>query len=314
MLKVPALMTHCVAAHEHEPFVNSHCHRVFWHSMVLKPKKWIIGIDHYGLPQFPGNDTKGKVSREFAEETTVMFKNSIEFDASVTVSGTEGSVKGIAELKVNTSTCWTKKISLVVKVTEETEQGYNYQPTHIYAQLLYEVIQAQIESFMVSSFYGDELITTNPIGAKVENKFKASMVPSSGTIRTMYWLYTAFGKDVVTRGFERGFNWQKASTARLKLVVEPRTAMMNITGAAYTLHRVWDITETDSWKTFPEMLDRFIDNEGSSWIPSPMNHAAKLGDYRAVYGEDTTREDEAIMYSPGNLVKVWKVTVRADKS
>ncbi|KAG0246011.1 hypothetical protein BG011_002588 [Mortierella polycephala] len=179
MPAVPALMTYCIATREDEPSKSTHYHRVNWHSMVLRPEKWIISKDHNGLSPINGTDTKGKVSVETTETTNIIFKNSIEFSASVTASGNEGPITSRAELKASASRKWEKSISVVVYKSEETDQGYSYQPTNIYAQLLCKVVVARRGSFMVSGFYDYDLISSNPRGVEVKTEHKASSMESA---------------------------------------------------------------------------------------------------------------------------------------
>ncbi|GJJ77406.1 hypothetical protein EMPS_09765 [Entomortierella parvispora] len=311
MPKVPGLMTHCTVSQYQDG--GPHYHRVDWHSMVLKPKRWIITRDHNGLAPIAGSDSEGSVTIERTEETTMEIKYGIQFDSSVAISGGEGPLKGSSDLKVNAGKHWTKKITLIYKRSEITAQGFSYQPTRIYAQLLCEVIFAREGSFVVNGYYEKELITTNTPGVKAEYQSKSYQMDN---------LYNAFGKDVVAKGFEWGDMWQKASLARLKLVVDPHTAKLNVTGSAHRANKK-GITLSSSYWEVPQLLDDYyrrltsnseLESFSANYLEGIYSDMGKLDNYQVLCGVESGREDEAITYSPGNLVKVWMVTVRGDRS
>ncbi|KAF9579894.1 hypothetical protein BGW38_003663 [Lunasporangiospora selenospora] len=321
MPKVPSLMTYCTATHEPELSNDLHSHRVYWHSMVLRPEKWVISKDHNGLNPINGTDSLGKVTIETTEETTLVFKNSIEFDSSVTISGGEGPVSGSATLKLNASRNWTKSIAVKVIKMEQTEQGCSYQPTNMYAQLHCKVIASQKGSFMVSSFYDYDVVCTNPRGVEVKPEYRTSSLESAGSIGSMQSLYSAFGKDIELRSYENGDTWQKATLTKLKLVVDPLTANLNITGSAHRFKLVGSLVTSSSWKETRDLLDNYYRALHSNseferfWaekVAGAYTDMGKLDDYRVLRGEDAGHDDEEIAYSPGNLVKVWRVTVRGD--
>ncbi|KAG0249752.1 hypothetical protein BG011_008980 [Mortierella polycephala] len=313
MPKVPAMMPYCEAIQDIEPN-RGHCIRVTYRSMVLKPKEWVMDHEHNGLSPLNGDETKGEFTVETEEEETVKFSRCIEFSTNVIVSEDYGPVKVDSSLKLNASAAWEKTVKTTKKRVQTVEQGCSYQPTRIFAKLLCEVTRAKTGSFMVSGLDNDELITTNPCCAPVEDKHKASKCGFVKSIDELSGLYHAFGKYVVTRFDDQGSFWAKASSARLKLVVDPIDARLYVTGEACSVRSDGLFLFSSQSKDLADYLDKMFD---VSWIKNTgpiIFHNAKLNDYRGLYGDDALCTEEKITYSPGSSVKIWKVAVKAIKS
>lgn len=283
---------------------QKHSVRIYYLSMVLKPIKWAIHKDHDGLGPLTGDETKGEFTLEMEKEENVKFHASIEFSADVSASGGYGPAKGSASLKTSIGASSEKKAKVMTKKVMTVEQGCSYQPTRIYAKLLCKVIHAKEGDFLANGF--GELVTTNKPYEPVAEKHKVS---ESGYVKAtaeLHRLYDAFGKDVSTFRRENwGPMWVKMSSVKLKTVVDPADARLYVTGtSAYGQTSPF----LSGW-LLPHLLKKLvIANKPAITI---VYRSGSLGDYRGLCGRDSTHEDKEISYSPGNLVKVWKVAVKA---
>ncbi|KAG0248026.1 hypothetical protein BG011_000622 [Mortierella polycephala] len=315
MPKVPAMMTHCEATQIAEPS-NAHGARVYYRSMVLKPKKWVIALDTQGLDPINGDECGGEFRVERDEEEILKLRSSIEFSSDVSASGSHGPVKASANLKMNASVHWEKTVTTKTKRVQTAGEGSSYQPTYIYAKLLCEMVCAKAGDFLVDSLDDNELITTNPYCSPVQDIHRAS---KSGYVKSrdeLQGLYLACGKYMTTYKAEDGSFWAKGSSARIQMVVDPVDARLYVKGYAVSLRRdgiLWAgegvrlvnlLRTTSAW-------DSILNSLPGSVSLTTGHENAKLDDYHGLQGEDAMREDMEITYSPGNLVKIWKVAVKA---
>ncbi|KAG0042769.1 hypothetical protein BGZ89_006745, partial [Linnemannia elongata] len=324
---VPALMTYCEMDQRDEPR-QDHSVRISYRSMVLEPLKWVLDYTPDGNP-INGSEAKGEYKIDHEEEETIKFHSSIEFSSDVGISGCRGPVQASASLKASAGASWAKSIKVTYKRTIEPEQGCNYQPTRFYAKLLCKAVRAKAGDFLVHGTSDDgfngELVTTNPYCSPVKPHHIASD-PNHGCIKSVAELgrlYDACGKDVFTGRHSGGKTWAKASVARLKVVVDPVEATLYVTGAAY-MARTDGFMSTSESKMLLQNLQGIPNDtwdrigrfalQGGIGLPSftqPPAVQGTLADYRGLYGKESELDTEKITYSPGDLVKVWKVLVKA---
>lgn len=287
---VPALMTYCewtesdVDWKKNIPMV-----RISYISKVLKPIKWVIHFDHDGLPAFNGNEAGGDYTIKMETKKTVKFNAGIEFTTNASISGVNGPVQGSIGLKSSAGTSWEKVVDVVTIKEIKVEQGCNYQFTHFYAKLLCEVIHAREGEFCCSN--SRETVITSASEIFDPPKLKS--------IDALSRLYHAFGKNVALHQKGKFF---KGKTREIKMVVDPADSMLYITSRAN--EAPIDLPDFPAGYSGVGMDDNM---HSVSFYHSFLRCHCYFG----LNGKDVIKEDTEITYSPGNLVKVWEVAVKA---
>ncbi|KAF9371919.1 hypothetical protein CPB97_001601 [Podila verticillata] len=306
---VPALMTYCEVPLMEDEEGQKHSVRIHYRTWVLKPIRWVIHKDHDGLCAFIGNETPGQFTVEMETEEDVKFSSCIEFSAAVSAAGGYGPVMGSVGLKTSIGAGWEKTCKVTTRQAMIVEQGCSYQPTRIYAKLLCKVVHAKAGEFLANGF--GELVTTNKCHEPVAANHKASNSTYVRPVTDLRRLYDAFGKEVSISRKERGFLWSKVISIKIKIkvVVDPADGRLYVTGAAsrFMNHKILP-ARFSRWR----IRSRMAANERS--VVVLVNGLGSLRDYRGLCAKDSMPEDKVISYSPGGLVKVWKVATKRTSS
>ncbi|KAF9285271.1 hypothetical protein BGZ68_003998 [Mortierella alpina] len=328
MPSVPAVMTYCDILRVYEEprlpgpeTVQNHSLRVVYKSLVLVPYEWTLEIEPAGAA-IMGN-ALGTTQKETTTEETTKFSAKVDFNGSVSAKGTYGIAEGSTGASGGAGASWEKSTTVVVKATETIDKDSYYQPVRICARLKCHVLHAKDGWFAVHSSSGKwpdscELITTNPPLGKPEPVYWASGSGYHKTLEELNGLYDACGRELVTyRHFGDGF-WSEASSAKLKMVVDPADAMLYVAGRAGSYERKWiNLVGFLPAVGGPiigmmELHDLAMVHEEKEGPMFP-DISAKLDFFAGLYSTDDPQKTEQLLsYSLGKDVEVWKTVVKVE--
>ncbi|KAF9943884.1 hypothetical protein BGZ70_005323, partial [Mortierella alpina] len=136
----------------------------------------------------------------------------------------------------------------------------------------------------------------------VEAKHKAQNSGYVKSVGELGRLHDACGKTVSTYREEWDFLWGKMSSSQIKMVVDPEDARLYVMGKSSCREAHGWIYGRKEYGSFKKMV---IENETEAL------RQGSLQSWYGLYGRDSATKEEKISYSPGDMVKVWKVAVKA---